>query len=169
MICGSPPLLLALWHSALARRARSSRVYPAPGLIGRAYHFAMPPPFAGNAELERERARIEALFRQGWMFQGPGCPPAPARQHLPFIKGVGGDAEVIITGRGTRRCVAVLFCHQSFPGVRLGHRFTRADKHAPIWLMEEIETGALHRMMRAEPVPDEAGIIWTTWGTHGNI
>jgi hypothetical protein len=33
--------------------------------------------------------------------------------------------------------------------------------------MEEIDTGALHRMMRNEPAADDAGIIWTTWGNPG--
>jgi hypothetical protein len=84
-----------------------------------------------------------------------------------LAKGVGDDAEVIITGRGARQCVAALFSHQSFPGVRFGHRFTLGDKHAPIWLKEEIETGALHRMMQAQPAPDDAGIVWTTWGPTG--
>ena len=65
--------------------------------------------------------------------------------------------------------MAVLFCHQSFPGVRFGHRFTPADKYAPIWLMEEIETGALHRMMRTQPPPDDAGTVWAAWGANENI
>jgi hypothetical protein len=93
----------------------------------------------------------------------PGDPPPP-RQRRPFIKGV-GDAEVIITGTGSWRYVAVLFSHESFPGVRFGHRFAPpSDKHAPVWLMEEIETGALHRMMQDQPAADDAGIVWTTWG-----
>jgi len=29
--------------------------------------------------------------------------------------------------------------------------------------MEEIETGALDRMMQDEPVADNAGVMWTTW------
>jgi hypothetical protein len=128
----------------------------------------VPSHHAGNAELERERARIEGLFREGWGVRGSDRPQASARQRLPFIAGVGNDVEVIITGAGARRCVAVLFCHQGFPGLRFGHRFPPADKHAPIWLMEEIETGALHRMMRGEPAPDEAGIVWTTWGANQN-
>ena len=66
-----------------------------------------------------------------------------------------------------RQCVVALFSHQGFPGVRFGHRFTPGDKHAPIWLKEEIETGALHRMMQAQPAPDDAGIVWTTWGPTG--
>jgi hypothetical protein len=32
-----------------------------------------------------------------------------------------------------------------------------------IWLKEEIETGALDRMMQIPPAADETGIIWTTW------
>jgi hypothetical protein len=93
----------------------------------------------------------------------PGDPPPP-RQRRPFIKGV-SDAEVIITGTGSWRYVAVLFSHESFPGVRFGHRFAPPpDKHAPVWLMEEIETGALHRMMQDQPAADDTGIVWTTWG-----
>ena len=92
----------------------------------------------------------------------PGDPP---RRRKPFIKGVSDDAEVIIAGTGSWRYVAVLFSHESFPGVRFGHRFTPpSDKHAPVWLMEEIETGALHRMMRDQPAADDAGIVWTIWG-----
>jgi hypothetical protein len=69
------------------------------------------------------------------------------------------------TGAGRR--VAVLFSHQLFPGRRFGHRFpppsSMTARDAPIWLKEEIETGALHRMMTDPPVSDEAGILWTTW------
>ena len=72
---------------------------------------------------------------------------------------------MIITGQGAVQCVAVLFSHDSFPGVRFGHRFTPpSGKHAEIWLMEEIETGALHRMMKVRPWADDEGIIWTAWG-----
>jgi hypothetical protein len=38
----------------------------------------------------------------------------------------------------------------------------RATGDAHIWLKEEIETGALDRMMQTPPA-DETGIIWTTW------
>lgn len=159
-----------------------------------------------QAELERQRAVIEADFRGGWIPAGAGQPraptaaahagessfsapdgragtgldhadnqavrddaqpgdPLPPRQCKPFIKGVSDDAEVIITGTGSWRYVAVLFSHESFPGVRFGHRFAPPpDKHAPVWLMEEIETGALHRMMQDQPAADGAGIVWTTWG-----
>ncbi len=92
--------------------------------------------------------------------------PLPPRQPRPFIAGV-TDTEVIITGHGARRGVAVLFSHQDFPGARFGHRFPLepyGEGHEKIWLMEEIGTGALHRMMRNEPAADDAGIIWTTWG-----
>jgi hypothetical protein len=127
----------------------------------------VPPHPAGSAELERERARIDALFRRGWRVSGPARAPESARQRLPFITGVDDDAEVIITSHSARDCVAVLFGHQSFPGVRFGHRFTPGDKHAPIWLKEEIETGALHRMMQTRPGPDQAGIVWTRWEQPG--
>jgi hypothetical protein len=129
--------------------------------------LAVPPYPASSTELERQRARIDVLFRNGWILKGPDRPPETTRQSLPFIKGVGDDAEVIITGHGVRQCVAALFSHQGFPGVRFGHRFTPGDEHAPIWLKEEIETGALHRMMQAQPAPDDAGIVWTTWGPTG--
>jgi hypothetical protein len=106
-----------------------------------------------------EPAAIQAV-REGAR-PGDALPP---RERKPFIMGV-SDAEVIITGRGAVACAAVLFSHDSFPGVRFGHRFTPpSDEHAAIWLMEEIETGALHRMMRTPPQADDAGITWTTWG-----
>ena len=75
-------------------------------------------------------------------------------------------AEVIITGVGPQQRVAVLFSYQDFPGVRFGHRFPPDPGLAAlerIWLKEEIETGALDRMMQTPPAADEAGIIWTTW------
>lgn len=34
-------------------------------------------------------------------------------------------------------------------------------------LIEEVETGALDRMLQAKPAPDDNGIIWTTWGNPG--
>ena len=106
-----------------------------------------------------EPAVIQAI-REG---ARPGD-PLPPRERKPFIRGV-SDAEVIITGRAAVPCVAVLFSHDSFPGVRFGHRFTPpSDEHAAIWLMEEIETGALHRMMQTPPQADDDGITWTTWG-----
>jgi hypothetical protein len=63
--------------------------------------------------------------------------------------------------------VAVLSCHEHFPGVRFGHRFPLepfGEGHEEIWLMEEIDTGALHRMMNDPPPADRDGIVWTTWG-----
>jgi hypothetical protein len=74
---------------------------------------------------------------------------------------------VIITGTGQGRRVAVLFSHASFPGARFGHRFPLGlDAYGgdPVYLREELDTGALHRMMQAQPAPDDHGIIWTTWG-----
>jgi hypothetical protein len=92
--------------------------------------------------------------------------PLPPLQPRPYITGV-TDTEVIVTGAGPGRCVAVLFCHEGFPGARFGHRFPLepyGEGHEKIWLMEEIDTGALHRMMRTDPAADSAGVIWTTWG-----
>jgi hypothetical protein len=161
-----------------------------------------------EAELERQRVRVEALFRDGWRpvlvpGEGPrvlsvndyrralkviaaGLPthmdPAmiravhdgarpgdllPPPERTPFIVGVSDDAEVVIGDTGAGRRVAVLFSHQLFPGRRFGHRFpppsSMTARDAPIWLKEEIETGALHWMMTDPPVSDEAGILWTTW------
>ena len=64
--------------------------------------------------------------------------------------------------------MAVLFSHHHFPGIRFGHRFRlepSGQNREPIWLKEEIETGALHRMMQNEPVAKDIGVIWTTWGS----
>jgi hypothetical protein len=119
-----------------------------------------------DPELEHQRADIEGAFRHGWRPAGAGQPRVLPLQPRPYIRGVTGT-EVIVTGRGPGRCVAVLFAHKDFPGARFGHRFPLepfAEGHEQIWLMEEIDTGALHRMMRNEPTADDAGIIWTTWG-----
>ncbi len=158
-----------------------------------------------DLELERQRATIDAAFREGWTPRGAGEPrllterayaearrildqggwtgldqatihavrdgaqpgdSLPPLQAKPFIDNV-TDAEVILTGTGPGRRVAVLFSHGHFPGVRFGHRFPLdpfAEDHESIWLKEEIETGALHRMMGNQPARDSAGIIWTIWG-----
>lgn len=91
----------------------------------------------------------------------------PPRERRAYILGVADDAEVVIVGSASGRQVAVLFSHQSFPGVRFGHRFPPLPDpsalYRSIWLMEEIETGALHRMMRDQAPADGAGIVWTTW------
>lgn len=95
---------------------------------------------------------------------GDALPPPERR---PFIVGVGDDAEVVISGSGADRRVAVLFSYQAWPGRRFGYRFSppssRTARYGPIWLKEEIETGALHRMMQSPPAGDEAGVIWCTW------
>jgi hypothetical protein len=96
----------------------------------------------------------------------PGDPVPPAGR-TPFIAGVGEDAEVVITGRSADQRVAVLFSHQQFPGVRFGYRYplpaSKTARYASVLLKEEVETGALHRMMREPSASDEAGITWTTW------
>ncbi len=101
------------------------------------------------------RATIDAV-RNGAQ---PGD-PLPAEPYIDHVT----DPEVIITGSGPGRCVAVLFSYRDFPGVRFGHRFEPDDSGLPqIWLKEAIETGELDRMMADPPAPDSAGIIWTTW------
>jgi len=96
----------------------------------------------------------------------PGDQLPPLQPH-PYIDHV-TDADVIITGNGPERQVAVLFSHEDFPGVRFGHRFLPDfDGHGSdldlIELKETIETGALDRMMHDQPAADEIGVIWTTW------
>jgi hypothetical protein len=93
--------------------------------------------------------------------------PLPPLQPRPYIDNV-THAEVTIAGSGPGRRVAVLFSHRHFPGVHFGHRFPldlHAEGREQIWLKEEIETGALHRMMGNRPFADDAGITWTTWGS----
>jgi hypothetical protein len=90
----------------------------------------------------------------------PGDPLPP----IPYISHV-SDTEVIITGRGRGRRVAVLFSYRDCPGIRFGHRFPPDhDGTEQIWLKEAIETGDLDQMMADPPAPDRAGIVWTTWG-----
>jgi hypothetical protein len=120
-----------------------------------------------GTELERQRAAVEAEFRGGLVPVSDRDASRPASRR-PLIDGVGADVEVVIIGHGDEgHRVAVLFSHQGFPGLRFGHRFPSASsptaRYASIWLKEEVETGALNRMMREPPVPDDAGIIWTTW------
>jgi hypothetical protein len=109
-----------------------------------------------------DRVIIEAV-RDGAQ-PGDVLPPPEAR---PFIDRVADDTEVILVGSDRERRVAVLFSHEHFPGIRFGHRLPllseKGAKHALIWLKEQIETGALRRMMRNPPAPDDAGITWTTW------
>ena len=148
--------------------------------IARAFRDGWRSPESGKARVLTERAYVEAqklLGRGGWtgLDQATihavrdGAQPGdslPPLQPLPFITNV-TDAEVLITGRGPERRIAVLFAHEHFPGIRFGHRFRREpgrETREDIWLKEEIETGALHRMMQDPPAPDDAGVIWTTWG-----
>jgi hypothetical protein len=50
--------------------------------------------------------------------------------------------------------------HERFPGIRFGYRMRTPSA---IFLKEEVETGALHRMMLNLPSPNASGITWTTW------
>jgi hypothetical protein len=148
--------------------------------IDDAFRHGWRPADAGPPHVLTERAYAEAravLSRGGWtgldretiQAVRDGAQPGDPLPPRPFIAHV-TDTEVILTGRGPGRCVAVLFSHEQFPGARFGHRFPLepfAEGHQEIWLMEEIDTGALHRMMRNEPAADDAGIIWTTWGNPG--
>jgi len=159
---------------------------PAPGLDGQhemiegTFAQGWRPVGAGEPRVLTERAYADArkiLGRGGWtgldqatiaaVRDGaqPGD-PLPPLQAAPYIRGV-TDTEVTITGTGQGRRVAVLFSFIGFPGVRFGHRFPLGLVEGggdPIYLMEEIETGALDRMMQTPPSPDGNGITWTTWG-----
>jgi hypothetical protein len=148
--------------------------------IGAAFRDGWTPNGAGEPRVLTERDHAEArklLDQGGWTgldqatidavrdgaHPGDSLPPL---QRRPFIGNV-TDAEVILSGTGPGRRVAVLFNHGHFPGVGFGHRFPLepyAQDHESIWLMEEIDTGALHRMMKNQPPADSNGIIWTAWG-----
>lgn len=155
---------------------------PQRAAIAAAFRDGWRAPDAGEPRVLTERAHAEArrvLDRGGWTgldlaaieaVRGGAQPgdALPPLQPEPFIDNV-TDAEVITSGSGPRRRVAVLFSHDRFPGARFGHRFPLepfggGGGYEDIWLKEAIETGALHRMMEAPPPPDCAGIIWTTWG-----
>jgi hypothetical protein len=148
--------------------------------IAAAFREGWRPAGAGQPRVLTEHAHAEArnvLGQGGWtgldkatiqaVRDGarPGDPLQPLSSR-PFIDDV-SDAEVTITGSGRGGRVVVLFSHRHFPGVRFGHRFPldpAAEGREQIWLKEEIETGALHRMMNSQPTADDAGITWTTWG-----
>lgn len=148
--------------------------------IDRSFRQGWASPDDGRPRVLTERACTEArkiIDHGGWtgldhatiQAVRSGAQPGdslPPLQPRPFIAGV-TDAQVFITGSGPGRRIAVLFSHEHFPGIRFGHRFRREpgrETHEQIWLMEEIETGALHRMMHDPPAADDAGVIWTTWG-----
>jgi hypothetical protein len=106
----------------------------------------------------RGSARLAATIEAVGGGAQPGD-PLPPLHAAPYIRGV-TDTEVIITGTGQGRRIAVLFCYTDFPGVRFGHRVPPGlGGHGdPLYLMEEIETGALDRMMQNPPPADTHGI-----------
>jgi hypothetical protein len=107
-----------------------------------------------------DEATVEAV-RDG---ARPGDPLPP----VPYINGV-SDPDVLITGSDEDQRVTILFSYRDFPGVRFGHRFPPDDPGLDkIWLKEEIETGALDRLMETHPSADSTGIIWTTWENEDN-
>ncbi len=100
-----------------------------------------------------DQATIDAV-RDGAQ---PGDPLPPLQAH-PYIDDV-IEAEVVITGAGPQQQVAVLFSHRDFPGTRFGHRFSGYDPGLEkIELKEEIETGALDRMLQNQPPADSTGV-----------
>jgi hypothetical protein len=148
--------------------------------IEAAFRDGWTPHGAGQPRVLTERDHTEArrlLDRGGWIGldhatiqavrdgaqPGDPLPPLQARPYIDHVT----DTDVILNGTGPARRVAVLFSHSHFPGTRFGHRFPLepyAEYREKIWLMEEIDTGALHRMMRDQPPADSTSTIWTTWG-----
>jgi hypothetical protein len=113
---------------------------------------------------EQEHEYLEWLRAGGR--RGDPLPAAPAKRR-PFIAGIADNFEVRIASTGDHANVVVLFSHEHWPGVRFGHRFPspdEADGYEEIWLMEEVETGGLGRLMGRHPTPDGDGIVWTDWG-----
>jgi hypothetical protein len=95
--------------------------------------------------------------------RGEPLPAAPATRE-PYIDGIGEDFEIRIATQAEQVAVVILFSHERWPGIRFGHRFpppNQADGYEDIWLKEEVETGALSRLMDREPRPDDDGVIWT--------
>ena len=93
--------------------------------------------------------------------------PAASAKREPFISGIADEFEVRIATTAEHVNVVVLFSYERWPGIRCGHRFSspdEADGYEDIWLMEEIDTGGLGRLMGRHPSPDDDGIIWTDWG-----
>jgi hypothetical protein len=148
-------------------------------MIAAAFRDGWRPMAAGEPRVltERDHAEVQAILgRGGWtgldqatidaVRDGaqPGD-PLPPLQAYPYIDDV-IDAEVIITGVGPQQRVAVLFSHRDFPGTRFGHRFCGYDPALEKFeLKEEIETGALDRVMQNQPPADSTGVTWTTWGS----
>jgi hypothetical protein len=147
--------------------------------IARAFREGWRSPDVGKPRVLSESAYTEArrlLGRGGWTGldqetiqavrkgaqPGDALPPLRPKN---FIRNV-TDADVSIAGSGPGRRIVVLFSHDDFPSIRFGHRFRREpgrETFAGLELMEDIETGSLHRMMRDPPAPDYAGVIWTNW------
>lgn len=59
--------------------------------------------------------------------------------------------------------IRMFFRHAEFPGVLFAYRSWPAgtDPHERVWLVKEIATGALRRVMQSEPaVADADGVVW---------
>ena len=122
----------------------------------------------------RELRSVEVLVH--------ACGQVDMAQHIVF----GGD--LVAAARAALKAGAPVFCDSEM----VAHGVTRARLPAEnevictlndprtaglsdqslqprgrpsIWLKEEVETGALNRMMRNQPPADSTGTIWTTWGS----
>ena len=84
------------------------------------------------------------------------CPPTNT--------GIGAMLTRRVSGPGRR--LPFLTARAPSPGPRFGRGVPPdpdGEARGKIWLKEDIEPGALTRMMQSQPPADETGIIWTTW------
>jgi hypothetical protein len=87
----------------------------------------------------------------------------PGAEVFHLVDGV-DEVSARIDGHGDERRVLLFFAHRSFPGVRFCYRSKPpgSDDYELAWLVEELATGALHRMMRYDqPTADKGGVIRT--------
>lgn len=80
--------------------------------------------------------------------------------------GMGADIRVVtarIVGRADSRTVALFFQHDEFSDVLFAYRCCPpgTEPHKPLWLAEELATGALRRIMRSgQSLADIDGVVW---------
>ena len=105
-----------------------------------------------DPELERQRAEVEAAFRERWV-------PLPGSEPQLLTERDYAKARRFIAQPGKTWVAPV-----AIEAVRNGAQPGDPLPHDRFWLMEDIDTGALHRMMDNPPPADKDGIVWTTWG-----
>jgi hypothetical protein len=109
-----------------------------------------PPVHPAEFNVERQRDALEATFQRGWRRVSDG-------QRRPYVRGLREDFTLSVDRSGPVAHVVMLFTHESFPGVRFGHRFRPPpDEFEDIEFMEDVETGGLLASLTA-PVPAAGG------------